>query len=166
MNLLIQFENTWDWYKKFPTDESWARLRESFPTLSPERPEEGSHYYDSNSHLLTDENVGVAAELNLSFRASEAVAKGGIGQMIVKLQDRIRALELDADNKAELLKRGGAVQIHVPDLVLLGYDEVSYLDDACTDMVQDHLNDGWRILAVCPPNAQRRPDYIFGRKKR
>jgi hypothetical protein len=38
-----------------------------------------------------------------------------------------------------------------------------HLDDACTDDVQRHLDEGWKILAVCPPNSQRRPDYILGR---
>lgn len=55
--------------------------------------------------------------------------------------------------------------MHVPDLTLLTYDEVTYVDDACTDAVQQLLDKGWRILAVCPPNAQRRPDYILGRRK-
>ena len=27
------------------------------------------------------------------------------------------------------------------------------------------LDDGWRILAICPPNSQRRPDYILGRSR-
>jgi hypothetical protein len=40
------------------------------------------------------------------------------------------------------------------------------LDDACTDNLQAHLNEGWRIIAVCPPDAKRRPDYILGRTKR
>lgn len=64
------------------------------------------------------------------------------------------------------LMAGRAVQIAIPDLGLLQIDEVDYMEDACTDEVGRHLADGWRILAICPPNAQRRPDYIFGRRKR
>jgi hypothetical protein len=44
-------------------------------------------------------------------------------------------------------------------------DEVTNLDDAYTDELQEHLEDGWRIIAICPPNGQRRPDYILGRTK-
>ena len=61
---------------------------------------------------------------------------------------------------------GRLVSITLPDIGLLLIDEVTWLDDACTEVLQDHLNNGWRILAVCPPNAQRRPDYILGRRKK
>lgn len=62
------------------------------------------------------------------------------------------------------LTSGQVVQIAVPDLGLLMINEVDWLEDACTQDLQRKLNDGWRILAVCPPNAQRRPDYILGRQ--
>ena len=39
---------------------------------------------------------------------------------------------------------------------------VMLLADACTDDLQRHLNEGWRILAVCVQPDQRRPDYILG----
>jgi hypothetical protein len=58
-----------------------------------------------------------------------------------------------------------AVHVHLPNLGLLLMDEVTNLDDACTDELQRHLEDGWRIIAICPPNGQRRPDYILGRTK-
>ena len=163
MNLLIEFENTWDWKDKF-TSEEWAEIREGFPTLPIELPTD--HWYGRGTHLLTSENVDVAAKFALNFRVAESVAKGGVGQMIVKLQDRIRSLELGQEDMGTLIAKGAAVQIHVPDLVLMGYDKVMHLDDACTDELQEQLDDGWRILAVCPPNAARRPDYILGRNSR
>lgn len=57
------------------------------------------------------------------------------------------------------------VHIHVPNIGLLSMTEVTWLEDACTEVLQSHLDEGWRILAVCPPNCQRRPDYILGRAK-
>ncbi|WP_342163019.1 hypothetical protein [Methylobacterium sp. SD21] len=57
------------------------------------------------------------------------------------------------------------IQIAIPNLLLFAVDEVLLLEDSCTDRLQDHLTEGWRILAVCPPAAQRRPDYILGRQK-
>ncbi|MCJ2022133.1 hypothetical protein MKK84_32825 [Methylobacterium sp. E-065] len=57
------------------------------------------------------------------------------------------------------------IQIAIPNLLLFAVDEVKLLDDACTDLLQSHLDEGWRILAVCPPPAQRRPDYIIGRQR-
>lgn len=56
--------------------------------------------------------------------------------------------------------------VSVPNIALYEVNEVKLLDNACTDLLQKHLDDGWRILAVCPPNDQRRPDYILGRKMR
>ncbi|AHH02917.1 hypothetical protein PPGF8SP_0058 [Pseudomonas phage SPM-1] len=35
-------------------------------------------------------------------------------------------------------------------------------EDCCTDELQNALDAGWRLLAVCPQEA-RRPDYILGR---
>ena len=47
---------------------------------------------------------------------------------------------------------------------LLNVDETLLMENACTDELQENLDNGWRILAVCP-QPQRRPDYVLGRKK-
>ena len=47
---------------------------------------------------------------------------------------------------------------------LLNVNETLLMEDACTDALQENLDDGWRIIAVCP-QPQRRPDYVLGRKK-
>lgn len=57
------------------------------------------------------------------------------------------------------------LSLHLPNIGLLSMDEVTWLDDACTQNIQTHLDEGWRIIAVCPPNGTRRPDYILGRTK-
>jgi hypothetical protein len=57
------------------------------------------------------------------------------------------------------------IQVAIPNLLLFAVDEVRLLENGCTDELQRMLEDGWRILAVCPPPAQRRPDYILGRQK-
>lgn len=43
--------------------------------------------------------------------------------------------------------------------------KVTWLEDTCTQYLQGMLDEGWRILAVCPSNDARRPDYILGRKE-
>ena len=53
-------------------------------------------------------------------------------------------------------------EVHTPGNMLATYNETMLLEDACTDALQTSMDDGWRIVAVCP-QAQRRPDYIMGR---
>lgn len=58
------------------------------------------------------------------------------------------------------------LHVHVPNIGLLAIDEVKVMEDSCTDLLQRDLDEGWRIVAVCPPNGVRRPDYIMGRTKK
>jgi hypothetical protein len=53
--------------------------------------------------------------------------------------------------------------VHVPGNSLLEINETLLLENACTDFLQQHLDDGWRIIAACPQPNQRRPDYVLGR---
>lgn len=57
------------------------------------------------------------------------------------------------------------LNLALPNIGLLSINEVTWLEDACTQDLQSKLDNGWRILAVCPPNGARRPDYILGRTK-
>lgn len=56
------------------------------------------------------------------------------------------------------------VKVVTPGAALQEYDEVMVEGDCCTDHLQNRLNDGWRILAICVQPDQRRPDYILGRR--
>lgn len=56
-------------------------------------------------------------------------------------------------------------KVVLPGLGLLQIDEVTWMEDACTEDLQRNLDDGWRIMAVCPPNGTRRPTYILGRTR-
>lgn len=47
---------------------------------------------------------------------------------------------------------------------LMKVNETFLMEDACTDALQNKIDEGWRILAVCP-QPQRRPDYVLGRSK-
>lgn len=57
-------------------------------------------------------------------------------------------------------------QISVANVGLMQIELVDYLEDCCTDQLQNYLDRGWRILAVCPPNDARRPTYIIGHTNR
>ncbi len=83
---------------------------------------------------------------------------------MVRLEKKVEILErefkLNRTNFEHALK--GVIQIHTPNLGLLNIRSVDVSQDSCTDEIQDKLKEGWRILAICPPNANRRPDYIMG----
>lgn len=53
-------------------------------------------------------------------------------------------------------------QVHLPGNELLKVRKVQVREDYCTDALQNDLDEGWRIIAVCP-QASRRPDYILGK---
>lgn len=55
------------------------------------------------------------------------------------------------------------VNVVVPDIGVMRIDRCKLVEDCCTDRLNDHLRDGWRILAICPQPDQRRPDYVLGR---
>lgn len=48
---------------------------------------------------------------------------------------------------------------------LFEVSKVTWLENACTEELQRMLDAGWRILAVCPSNDARRPDYVLGLKE-
>lgn len=60
----------------------------------------------------------------------------------------------------------GPVAVMVPGNGLLEINDVTMLENACTDVLMAKLDEGWRIIAVCPQPDQRRPDYILGRHYR
>lgn len=68
---------------------------------------------------------------------------------------------LDMLKQAMALNFNKKVEVHVPGDALLKITKVQVVEDSCTDNIQALLNEGWRILAVCP-QSQRRPDYVLG----
>lgn len=55
--------------------------------------------------------------------------------------------------------------VHVSNLGLLKIKKVIVEEDLCTHRLQDLLDEGWKILAICIQPDQRRPDYVLGRAK-
>lgn len=46
--------------------------------------------------------------------------------------------------------------------VLHSFNDLMLCEDCCTDHLQEKLDEGWRVIAVCPMES-RRPDYVLGR---
>lgn len=83
----------------------------------------------------------------------------------LKVLDKLFSLEEKLDIFSKAQQFNTKVGVHISDLGLLNVKEVDVLGDACTDELQDWLDNGWRILAICPQPDQRRPDYVLGRNE-
>lgn len=56
----------------------------------------------------------------------------------------------------------GRTQSAISGPVLHAFNDLMLCENCCTDNLQNLLNDGWRMIAVCPQES-RRPDYVLGR---
>jgi hypothetical protein len=52
---------------------------------------------------------------------------------------------------------------HSGGIPLSEYNQTMLCEDICTDLLQNYLKEGWRILSVNVQPDQRRPDYILGK---
>lgn len=95
---------------------------------------------------LGTENIKLATEMD---------AGPDVEQLFSILSCKIASLSQQSFNER--------CQQQQPNLALLGVNETLLLENSCTDNLQSHLAQGWRILAVQPQPDQRRPDYILGR---
>lgn len=108
------------------------------------------------SVMLSGDQTLVAMELGFVFELKSTRDFGGQGNFehVAAKQTNTPPTELAYNTRCE---------VHVPGQALSLYNEVMLASDACSDAMQNHLDDGWRIIAACPQPDQRRPDYILGR---
>lgn len=157
MRMICKIEfKTFDPSWKSLSEEAYAEIRNVVGDSMPEnKPEWDGNYYMADLSELQPllSKYGLSVEL-----------KPLRNNYMVSLKDTIKRLELDFKMlKQDLDVNGALVQVHVPNIGLIAMNEVQVLEDACTDRLQRELDEGWSLLAVCPPNAQRRPDYVLGR---
>ena len=55
------------------------------------------------------------------------------------------------------------LEVHQPNMPLFTYNDYIYELDCCSERLQEHIDDGYRVVAICPQPDQRRPDYVLGR---
>lgn len=72
---------------------------------------------------------------------------------------REAGMRVTSNNVGEIF---ASAQVHLPGNELLKLSKVEVREDCCTNQLQTDLDEGWRIIAVCP-QPSRRPDYILGR---
>jgi hypothetical protein len=83
-----------------------------------------------------------------------------IVQEIVAIQNKFEDALAKFDKQVQFNE---LVNVHVGGFALMSVNQVGFGSDMCTERVQDILNNGWRMLAVCVQPDGRRPDYIFGK---
>ena len=161
MNVPITIHSWCSPWKSFENDaEGYASLREDVPTL----PKDFSAWGGAAIWVSMDQ-MKILVERGIDFDLSKDELTSSTGTMITTLQDKLaEKFGDDRVGKAAAMATGCTTQISIPDIGLLLITDVDWMEDACTEDLQRRLDDGWRILAVCPPNAARRPDYILGRK--
>jgi len=144
--------------KELPREE-YLKFRDNFRSFHlPDWPEGGEipkYIYPSEEILIDIATDGpYLNSLNMEF-----TIKRFKGAYFTDSNIHRRTSSLSPSEQAGVTN----IQIAIPDLALLSITEVMVEEDVCTDQLQDRLNDGWRIIAICPPNCQRRPDYILAR---
>ena len=80
-----------------------------------------------------------------------------------KVTTKFNAMLAAAEKLEKSSSFNSKCNVHVGGGLITTYNELMLKEDVCTDMLQQELNKGWRIIAVCVQPDQRRPDYILGR---
>jgi len=88
----------------------------------------------------------------------EIVTSVDVAEYLPKLADKNMPVGVANHNEYNTL-----CEVHMPGQALSMYNDMKLLEDSCSDVLQEALNEGWRIVAACPQPNQRRPDYILGR---
>jgi hypothetical protein len=145
------------------TTEQYEAARLLFPNLPEKRPSDKYGYYGAEGVLELDtimaftEATGVKVMLKPMAKGMAFFNREGMVEKFERLSDDMHLV------KQKLSFEGQVVQIHVPNFTLLNMNQVMLLEDCCTDQLQKELDNGWRILCICPPLNERWPTYILGR---
>ena len=135
---------------------AWDEVRANTPEEDEEAKREGGkkryRYWNASGLITTEEAVRLTA---MGVKLSVSRVRG-------LFSDRDPASVL-ADAQSGRVPGSVHIDISVPGgVALTSIRKVTWLEDACTQVLQNWLSDGWRIIAVCPPNYTRRPTYIIG----
>jgi len=98
---------------------------------------------------------GMARIMRNNYDVSSSDALANISAIKDKFEDMLKSFDENSFNTK--------CNVHVSNFALINLNQVAYALDYCTESLQDRLNEGWRILAVCVQPDGRRPDYILGR---
>lgn len=114
----------------------------------------------NKSFVVSDETLLELTIDGVNFTYGNAVTtKANVSKQLADLANK--PIELLTGSSGNTYNN--KCEVHMPGQALSMYNDVMLLEDTCTDVLQTHLANGWRIIAACPQPTQRRPDYILGR---
>jgi hypothetical protein len=102
-------------------------------------------------------------ELEINLRGTMKANNSGFDNAINLMLQAEAKLTTALKSFNEKIEFNNRCDVHIGNLGLLNINQLAYTTDKCTEELQNILNEGWRILAVCPQPDQRRPDYVLGR---
>jgi hypothetical protein len=123
----------------------------------------GYHYTANVSKILHDPDLQ-----GVRFEVQGSTCEPHLFESMI---DRLEAIEeklqrYTYNGAVETQQLNKRVEVHVPGIGLLLMNEIRLEEDCCTNHLSNLLEEGWRIIAVCPQPDQRRPDYVLGRQSR
>lgn len=154
-----------------------GREREEFRTWAEENPDEAVRTYphystmhidmdqeqfleycmlESNPTIIKTREVSVAIPPDMM--PGQLANQSTLMEHILSLNERC----IEQLTRASAMCFNDKVGVPQPGLGLNQYNSMMLCEDVCTDQLQGYLDDGWRIIAVCPQPDSRRPDYILG----
>lgn len=120
-------------------------------------------YYIGGYTNIAPLNRLLALGLPIEFKIMNSIKEIPEYKVEETILHKLISLEEKLNHFDQAAQFNTKVGVHISDLGLLSVKEVTWLEDACTENLQDHLDNGWRILAVCPQPNSRRPDYVLGK---
>ncbi len=82
--------------------------------------------------------------------------------VLTSLEDKVESIITRAESIQDF-NFNSKCNVHIGGGLLVTFNDIKLLEDSCSDILQEQLNYGWRIIAICVQPDQRRPDYILGR---
>ena len=147
-----------DW-KKY-VEESFEEVKEKYPRFDHTNITiQFSQYADIIDAFI---GQGSAAEIIKSYFVSVTPDADGLIGMI-KIHTELMQKQMEQLNQLSDQTFNNKCNVSVTDTFLFQVNQTMLLEDCCTDHLQKQLQDGWRILTICPQPNQRRPDYILGK---
>ena len=120
---------------------------------------------EQDNHLV-DLNL-FASKCKYKFYLKESIISqeptiNNIQAILGAIEEKSTSLE-SLVNKIKDTTFNSKTSVHVGGGLITTYNDLLLKEDTCTDDLQNDLNNGWRIIAVCTQADQRRPDYVLGR---